>query len=243
MTKNKGKKKVFLKANWLRLASANYSIDPLILQKHLPKGTELEAHDGKHYVSLVAFRYCETRLLNVRVPFHTLFEEINLRFYVKREITPGNWRSEVAFTKLFFPKTALTLVAKYIYKENYETLNMRHNWSENSDQLLTSYGLKKNRWHNFEIASCKESNSIDPNTSEHFFSKQFWGTSRVNQESYTMYEIEHPNWESYKVLDSNISFDFEALFGKEFGHLSETKPDSVHLFNGSEVSVYRKTIV
>lgn len=243
MTKLNPKKKIFLKSNWLRLASANYVIDPTILDKHLPKGTVLEAHEGKHYVSLVAFRYSETRLLNIRVPFHTIFEEINLRFYVKREVSPGNWRSEVAFTKLFFPKTALTLVAKYIYKENYETLKMRHNWSEKDDQLLTSYGLKKNKWHNFEILSSKHSELIKSNSPEHFFSKHYWGTSQIDHKSSTLYEIEHPDWETYEVLNSNISFDFSAIFGAEFKHLTHAEPESVHLFNGSEVSVNRKVVV
>jgi uncharacterized protein YqjF (DUF2071 family) len=233
-------KKVFLKANWLRLASANYSIDPSILNKHLPNGTKLEAYKGKYYVSLVAFRYCKTRLLNVRVPYHHTFEEINLRFYVKREITPGKWRSEVAFTKLFFPKKALTLVAKYVYKENYETLNMRHCWSENEGHLLTSYGLYKNEWHNFEIQSDKVSMKVDLNSSEFFFSKHYWGTSQIDHKSSTVYEIEHPDWESYNVLNWNISFDFNTIFGPEFKYLSEVQPESVHLFNGSEVIVNKK---
>jgi uncharacterized protein YqjF (DUF2071 family) len=235
--------KTFLRANWLRLASANYAIDPSILEKHIPNGTVLEAHNGKHFVSLVAFRYCETRLLNVRVPYHNIFEEINLRFYVKREITPGNWRSEVAFTKLYFPKTALTLVAKYIYKENYETKDMRHKWSESENQLLTSYSLKKNRWHDFEIVSDKKSKAVCSKTPEHFFSKHYWGTSKIDITSSTIYKIEHPAWESHKVLSSKISFDFETVFGSEFKHLSNTEPDSTHLFNGSEVLVHKKKIV
>ena len=235
--------RIFLRAKWLRLASANYIVDPEILKKHIPKGTILEAYNGKHYVSLVAFRYCETRLLNVRVPYHNIFEEINLRFYVKREITPGNWRSEVAFTKLFFPKTALTLVAKYIYKENYETKKMRHEWSENNHELFTSYGLKKNRWHDFELVSTKKSNPINLNTSEHFFSKHFWGTSKINPNSCTIYKIDHTDWESHKVISSKITFDFNTVFGDEFKYLTNVEPHSINLFNGSEVFVHKKKTV
>lgn len=235
--------KVFLKANWLRLASANYVVDPAILQKHIPKGTQLESFEGKHYVSLVAFRYSKTRLLNVRVPFHHLFEEINLRFYLKREISKGNWRSEVAFTKLFFPKKTLTFVAKHIYKENYETLRMRHSWLEKENHLHTSYGLHKNSWHDFEIESEKESVRADIDTPEFFFSKQFWGTSQIDHTSSTVYEIEHPDWEVFKVKNSKISFDFQTVFGDDFKHLTHMKPESVHLFKGSEVIVNKKKII
>ncbi len=235
--------KTFLKANWLRLASANYIIDPSILEKHLPKGTVLESHNGQHFVSLVAFRYCETRLLNVKVPFHNIFEEINLRFYVKREITPGNWRSEVAFTKLYFPKMALTFVAKYIYKENYETKKMRHEWLEDEHELITSYGLKKNGWHNFKIVSDKKSKPVIANTSEHFFSKHYWGTSKIDANSCTLYKVDHPSWEYHDVLSSKISFDFNTVFGPDFKHLSEKEPHSINLFNGSEVLVRKKIII
>lgn len=235
--------KVFLKANWLRLASANYVVDPSVLEKHIPKGTQLEFYNNKCYVSLVAFYYTDTELLNVRVPFHHTFEEINLRFYVKREIEAGVWRSEVAFTKLYFPKIALTLVAKYIYKENYETLKMRHALTEKKASLITSYGLYKNRWQSFEIMSEKETVKVDDNSAEFFFSKQYWGTSQIDHNSCTVYEIEHPEWEVYKVLDWKLNFDFNAIFGEEFEFLNNAQPDSVHLFKGSEVIVNKKKVL
>lgn len=235
--------KVFLKSNWLRLTSANYVVNSSILEKHIPSGTELEFHKGKCYVSLVAFLYTETRLLNVRVPFHNTFEEINLRFYVKREVSPGVWRSEVAFTKLFFPKIALTLVAKYIYKENYETLAMRHFWKDEGEFISTNYGLYKKKWHNFEVKSTLKSYNIVKDSNEFFFSKQYWGTSQIDKNSCTIYEIKHPDWRVYKVNDWNISFDFESVFGEEFKCLMRLKPESVYVYDGSEVIVNKKKII
>jgi uncharacterized protein YqjF (DUF2071 family) len=235
--------KEFLRANWLRMASANYEVDPVILKKYLPFGTELEAHNGKHYVSLVAFRYCQTRLLNVPIPFHRMFEEINLRFYVKREVQPGVWRSEVAFTKLFFPKTALTLVAKYVYKENYETVKMLHEWKEDDKHLITNYGLKNGDWHNFDLVTSKEAVPVLPGSDDEFFLKHYWGTSQINSDSCTLYKIEHPEWQKHVVMDSEINFDFGSIFGEEFAHLTHTEPDSIQLFDGSEVIVYRKKIL
>lgn len=225
------------------MASANYEVDPYILRPYLPFGTELESFNGKHYVSLVAFRYCQTKLLNIKVPFHTMFEEINLRFYVKREVKPGVWRSEVAFTKLFFPKTALTLVAKHIYKENYETVKMRHEWREEGSNLITNYGLKNDRWHNFELLSDKEVTGVVSGSDDEFFSKHFWGTSQIDDKSSTLYKIEHPEWLVHPVKDSSITFDFGKVFGKDFAHLTNEEPNSVQLYDGSEVVVYRKAIL
>lgn len=74
----------FLKAEWRRLALVNYIIDKHLLVKYLPAGTELDLRNGNCYVSLVGFMFINTRLLGLRIPFHKNFEEVNLRFCVKR---------------------------------------------------------------------------------------------------------------------------------------------------------------
>ena len=237
------KTKPFLTANWLRLVSINYLIDPLVLEKHLPAGTVSEDFQGNHYVSLVAFKYENTKLHNVHVPFYRNFEELNLRFYVKRKIASGKWRSEVAFTKLFFPKRALTLVANKIYKENYETLKMNHFWSEDSRSLFTDYRIKKNEWHYLHINSSKNSSEVEPNSIANFISKQYWGTAKINENSCTSYEIEHPEWKIHEVLNYKLSIDFGLLFGEEFQQLSKSNPASVHLFDGSAVTVKKRKII
>lgn len=241
--RRKKDRKIFLEAKWQRLLSANYEVDPEILISHIPEGTILELFNGKCYVSLVAFRYTDTKLLKLKVPFHNCFEEINLRFYVKREIAAGVWRSEVAFAKLFFPMRTLTLVAKRIYKENYETHRMSHDWGEDDQYLHTSYGLNKDQWHRVNIVTEKDPITILESTPEYFFSKHYWGTSQIDAKSCTIYEIEHPEWSIYKTVKSEISFDFGLVFGPEFEALSSQKPESVHLYDGSEVTVYKKSII
>jgi uncharacterized protein YqjF (DUF2071 family) len=76
----------FLKAEWRKLAMFNYEVDPEILKPYLPKGTELDFYKDKCYVSLVGFMFLKTRVLGVAVPFHRDFEEVNLRFYVRRKV-------------------------------------------------------------------------------------------------------------------------------------------------------------
>ncbi|MFB0909103.1 MAG: DUF2071 domain-containing protein, partial [Spirosomataceae bacterium] len=53
----------FLKAEWRKLAIANYVIDPEILKKYVPVGTELDLWEGKCYVSLIGFMFLEVKLL------------------------------------------------------------------------------------------------------------------------------------------------------------------------------------
>jgi len=64
----------------------NYEVDPNLLEKHVPPGTVLDSFLGKTYVSLVGFRFCNTKILGLlAMPFHTDFDEANLRFYVRRK--------------------------------------------------------------------------------------------------------------------------------------------------------------
>ena len=88
----------FLKAEWRKLAFANYAIDPSVLKKYVPPGTELDFWEGKCYVSLIGFMFLNTRLLGIKIPFHSNFEEVNLRFYVKR-FENNAWKRGVVFIK------------------------------------------------------------------------------------------------------------------------------------------------
>ena len=76
--------KKFLTAKWHDLIMVNYEVDPKLLEPRVPLGTELDFQDGKCFVSLVGFMFLDTRVMDFLVPFHVNFEEVNLRFYVKR---------------------------------------------------------------------------------------------------------------------------------------------------------------
>src|SRR5678816_1521291 len=103
----------FLTAEWRKLAIANYSVDPNILTPYLPYKTELDLWEGKCYVSLVGFRFINTKLKGFYVPFHRDFEEINLRFYVRHR-DGDQWKRGVVFMKEIVPKPALAIVARVV---------------------------------------------------------------------------------------------------------------------------------
>ena len=76
----------FLTARWVDLAMANYEVDPEVLRGLVPKGTELDRWSGRCFVSVVGFQFLDTRVLGLALPFHCDFEEVNLRFYVRRTV-------------------------------------------------------------------------------------------------------------------------------------------------------------
>ena len=129
---------VFLKADWKHLLMLNYEIDPTILQPHVPVGTELDLFKGRCLVSMVGFMFLNTRLKGVPIPFHRNFEEVNLRFYVKRVEGSGDEQEVkrgVVFIKEIVPKPALSLVARVFYNENYVTHPMEHHLALANQQV------------------------------------------------------------------------------------------------------------
>ncbi len=77
----------------------NYEVDAGLLLPFVPAGTELDRWNGKVFVSLVGFRFLETKLFGfLPIPMHSNFEEVNLRFYVRRH-TGSEVRRGVVFIR------------------------------------------------------------------------------------------------------------------------------------------------
>src|SRR5712692_1245543 len=98
--------RIFLTAEWRKVAMLNYAIDPTLIEHLVPRGVELDSFAGKTYVSLVGFMFLRTQLFGCPVPFHQEFEEVNLRFYVRRQVS-GGMRRGVVFIREIVPKRAV----------------------------------------------------------------------------------------------------------------------------------------
>src|SRR5580693_8286945 len=118
--------RVFLSAEWRDLVMLNYEVEPSLLSRYVPPGTVLDLFQGRTYVSLVGFRFCHTKLLGCfPVPFHADFDEVNLRFYVRRKEGSEDRRG-VVFIAEIVPKWAVAKIARLAYGENYVCLPMQH---------------------------------------------------------------------------------------------------------------------
>jgi uncharacterized protein YqjF (DUF2071 family) len=231
----------FLKAQWKNLALINYEIDATRLEKYVPNGTEIDFWNDRCYISLVSFMFEDVKILGLKIPFHINFEEVNLRFYVKR-FENGEWKRGVVFIKEIVPKPALTIVANTIYKEHYQTLQMNHSISENKQEKIDFvYQWKnENKWNTILIETQKEPIEIEANSEGEFITEHYFGYTKVNKEKTFEYEVKHPRWQQYRVTNHNLDVDFKKTYSKEFEFLNNQKPISVMLAVGSEISVENK---
>lgn len=229
---------VFLSAEWRKLAIANYSISPDILKKYLPAGTELDLWNNQCYVSLVGFMFLHTKVKGVKIPFHVNFEEVNLRFYVKH-FHQGEWRRGVVFIKEIVPKTMISWVANTLYKEKYQTLPMRHTWNSDEHLLSAKYEWNKNHWHSFFVNAANEKQEMAVGGEEEFITEHYWGYTVISSSETAQYEVKHPRWKVYPVINYEIKVDFGAVYGNDFAFLNSQNPDSIMLAEGSEIQVMK----
>jgi uncharacterized protein YqjF (DUF2071 family) len=233
----------FLKAEWRKLAFANYEVDPSILAEYVPPGTELDLWEGKCFVSLIGFIFLNTKIFGIKVPFHSTVEEVNLRFYVKR-FENNTWKRGAVFIKEIVSKPALTFVANTIYKEHYETMPMNYEWEENSVNRSVAYYWKKNKiWQSFKITAALNTSEIKENSETEFITEHYWGYAKVNESVTNEYQVTHPRWKQYTVESSEIKVDFDLVYGKDFKFLNNLKPTSIMLIEGSKITIEGKKTI
>ncbi|MGX7667990.1 YqjF family protein [Flavobacterium pedocola] len=230
----------FLTANWKNLILANYIVQPEQLKKYLPAGTELDYWNGNCYVSLVGFLFQNTKVLGFSIPKHTDFEEVNLRFYVKR-FENGHWKRGVVFVKEIVPKRAITFVANSLYNEHYETRDMTHQNQLQAEILTVGYHWKnQSETHSIAVNAYDFATETDADSEAEFIMEHYFGYTKYNESTTYEYEVQHPKWKHYVIKNHQISIDFKTVYGNDFAFLNQLEPTSVFLAEGSEIQVKNK---
>jgi uncharacterized protein YqjF (DUF2071 family) len=229
---------VFLSAKWLNLVFLNYAVEPELLRPFVPSETALDSFGGKTYVSLVGFRFCETKLWGkVAVPFHSEFEEVNLRFYVRRE-SGGELRRGVVFIKEIVPKPAIALTARLVYGENYVSLPMNHKISDGEAAIGAEYSWRYNRaWSRVHARAPGAGNMPVESSLEQYITEHYWGYSRQKSGRTVEYRVTHVPWTVRQASEAHFEGNAAGLFGSDFGAVLSRPPDSAQIACGSPVEV------
>ncbi|WLD11841.1 YqjF family protein [Planctellipticum variicoloris] len=234
---------VFLTAEWRRLLLINYQIDPAVLERWLPRGTELDTFNGKSYVSLVGFRFLETRVRGLAIPGHQDFDEVNLRFYVRRP-HPEGARRGVVFIKEIVPRPAIAFVARWVYNENYVSHPMRHAFEPpfSSDHSLESLSYSwefRGKWQTLAARVTGSPQPLRPGSEAEFIAEHYWGYARQRDGSTLEYSVEHPPWKVWNTSDCSVEIDASAVYGDDFAAALSQMPASAFAADGSAVTVRR----
>ena len=229
--------KTFLKAYWKDIVMVNYEVQKAVLLPYLPYGTELDDFEGKYYVSLVGFQFLNSSIFGLPIPIYGSFDEVNLRFYVKRIIN-NEVRRGVVFISEIVPNKIVAFLANKLYKEHYSYEKMRSQFSIKNGVKNINYNWQKNSV-DFSIKASFEDieTPMIKGSHEEFIYEHYYGYTKVKQNETWEYKVNHIQWQTNKNISCDIACDFELFYGKAFGFLSSYQPHSVYNAIGSDVSI------
>jgi uncharacterized protein YqjF (DUF2071 family) len=239
--------KPFLTANWRYLAMLNFVIDPAVVAPLVPPDTEIDYENGETFVSVVGFLFLDTRLLGLPIPLHRNFEEVNLRFYVRKK-SADTWRRGVVFVRELVPRRAIALVARAFYGEHYLALPMRHAIEHVDLSVKVAYSWRRGRkWESLAMTASGEPQIIPAGSHAEFITEHYWGYTCVRarhaeaeqgrRSGCGEYRVNHPRWKMWNAESFELRADVAALYGEQFAQTLNQAPRSAFIADGSPVEV------
>ncbi len=227
----------FLKSYWKDIVMVNYEVPKQLLLPYLPFGTELDDFEGKYYISLVGFQFLKSSIFGVPIPFFGSFDEVNLRFYVKREVGE-EIRRGVVFISEIVPYRIVAFLANTLYKEHYSYAKMSSDIFIQNTEKAIWYRWQKNKIV-FSIKAVFENEETEmlKNSHEAFIYEHYYGYTKLNDSQTWEYRVNHGSWNTNKLVNYQIVCDFKLLYGETFAFLNDQKPHSVYNAVGSAVSI------
>jgi hypothetical protein len=232
----------FLTANWRYLAMLNYVVDPRLIAPLVPVGTEIDFENGETFLSVVAFLFLDTRLLSLPIPLHRDFEEVNLRFYVRRK-SAGTWRRGVVFIRELVPRRAIAVVARTFYRENYIAVPMTHEIEHVDENLRVEYSWRRGRtWESLGMTAIGQPQPIPAGSHAEFITEQYWGYTALHA-GCSEYRVEHLRWKIWNATSFKFNADAAALYGEEFVDVLNEPPRSAFIADGSAITVQKRQVL
>jgi uncharacterized protein YqjF (DUF2071 family) len=232
----------FLTANWRYLAMLNYVVDPCLITPLVPTATEIDFENDETFLSVVGFLFLDTRLLGFPIPLHRDFEEVNLRFYVRRK-SADTWRRGVVFIRELVPRQAIALVARAFYGEKYVAVPMKHEIEHLDGNLKLEYSWRRgSKWESLKMRATGEAQPIPAGSHAEFITEHYWGYTALRDRC-SEYRVEHPRWKIWNATSFEFSADVAALYGEQFAETLHQQPRSAFIADGSPITVRKRELL
>ena len=220
----------------------NFVGDPQILAPFLPPGTEIDYQNGETFVSVVGLLFLNTRLRGLPIPLYRDFEEVNLRFYVRKK-SADTWRRGVVFIRELVPRRAIALIARAFYGERYFAVPMKHAIEHVDLALDVKYSWRRgSKWESLEMTARGEPQSFPAGSHAEFITEHRWGYTCVGDRC-SEYRVEHPRWKIWNAERFALNADIAALYGNEFIETLRASPRSAFIADGSFIEIHKRELL
>ena len=220
----------------------NYEVSPALLDSLVPAGVEIDRWRGQLYVSVVGFLFHDTRVFGLWIPGHRTFEEVNLRFYVRRHVG-DEMRRGVVFVRELVPRRAIATVARLMYNEPYRAVLMCHRFDLSRDGATSREFAWRagDEWTRLAAQTVGSPRPLEPGSEAEFITEHYWGYTRQRDGSTIEYRVDHPRWNVWNADDARLEGDVSAVYGDAFARALEGPPRSAFVADGSPVTVFAPT--
>ena len=232
----------FLAARWRNVALLSWEVDDELLEPLLPTGLEIDHWGGSAYISLVGLWFDDVRVLGIPVPVRK-YEEVNLRFYVRRPQWADVGGPGVIFIRQLVPHRMTAFLARRIYGEPFWSVPMYHRFGGADAVTLTGecrveYGWRSNgRQHGFWLESDAKPAYAARGSLDEFLTARHWGYNGKPEGRTTAYTLSRPPWTIQPASAWGIDCDAVAVYGPQFGPIMSYAPSSALLASGSSVKL------
>jgi uncharacterized protein YqjF (DUF2071 family) len=227
----------FLTAEWRYLALFNFRVPRQLLAPYVPAGTVLDEWCGDTWLSVVGFRFLKTRLFGIGIPGHRHFPEINLRFYVR---SAADGRRAVVFIREIVPRRAIATTARWLYNEPYVTRRMAMDAPVEPTEHPGRVSYRwhhKGRWNSIGVTAVGSPSVIQDGSAEQFIAEHERGYAAQRDGSTVEYQVDHPRWRTWPVIDVTFDVDAAVEYGVAFAEVLRDPPATTFLADGSRVRV------
>lgn len=233
----------FLTAQWRNLVMLSYAVDPTRIIDRVPRGTTLDSWRGKTLVSVVGFKFLDTKVLGAPIPFHQDFEEVNVRFYVRR-VTEDGARPGVVFIRELVPRPIVGGMARLLYREPYMVVPMRSRVNPGPPPEIEYQWDLSGKW--CTLAGTGDGATLGteptPGSLEEFVTVRNWGYNGEPGKETLEYQVDHPRWRIWHARDTRAEYDPAPLCGPELARELKV-PISVLIADGSAVTIHWRTAI
>jgi uncharacterized protein len=235
MTENAGLGGAFwgralVSVEWRKLCYVSYAVDPALIAAHLPPGVSLDTLDGRAIVSLVAWSANYPQVFGVPLPGALKSTEMALRYFVRE----GPRRGAVTLFEDSSSPFAM-LAARALFREPTRHAPMTSRVEESAGELGCHYTIERAGSHALSVRARAEARPLDRHSTAYLVVQRPYGYASSSRGELLRYDLDHPVWDTYDVLDHDVRVDYGSLYGDSWSFLSALQPTSVVLAEGSTV--------
>lgn len=234
----------FVAARWRNVALLSWPVADELLEQLLPGGLEIDHWGGAAYISLVGLWFDDLRVFGIPAPARR-YEEVNLRFYVRRPQCADGGGPGVIFIRQLVPHRMTAFLARRIYGEPFLSVPMWHRFggadaADPAGACRVEYGWRSpGRQEGFWLESDAEPGYAARGSLEEFLTARYWGYNGKPGAGARAYNLIRPPWLIRRAGVWGLDCDFVSWYGADLGSVMAAPPASTLLASGSWAKLNR----